>query len=514
MDRKELLEILRKATKKGTTCKAAQKRLCSLLVAEIDREPLVVDDVGRVLAKYRKSDIFEKIRNFTIGEIKTILLSVDGMKFAQLCQGALSSEIISVLAKVMTNEELGTVSRKLYNTVSSGGVTVGSRSHFGSEIQVVADKDSTAVLFSVLECLGYGCGDVVIGITPSQGVLNEVISLQKTLASIVRNLNLPTRWCVFSESIETQQQVRKSVSDTDLFFLRIAGTSKELLQKTGYDIEELLLFAKTTNGFYLKTDPASATQNGDIDTGTLQSRAFGVARFLQQNGVPVYVSQDVIFSEGISCENESSRICLENIFMAKLHGLIFGISFSTPFCFGVSLSRLRQLSEKIINESSPAFTGVVSGSIDLSIPGLTISPRDHAKIRTKRGVKITTAMQQSLISLGVLGRSGLPKATPEITQGLYCVFREIADNSLDKSELEIEAGKKVAMLQQQNLDIGYGCPAKFITPPLMEERVRKISQEYSCPIQIPLKWKKKESFLQRFIRVVKERFHRLFLFEV
>jgi ethanolamine ammonia-lyase large subunit len=513
MNKKELLEILKKATKKGITRKVAQKRLCSLRVAEIDQEPLVVDGVGRVLAKHRKVDVFEKIMDFTIGEIKTILLSADGVKFVQLCQGALSSEVISVLAKVMTNEELGTVSRKLFHTVSGAGVTVGSRSHFGSEVQVFSDKDPTTVPFSVLECLGYGCGDVVIGVTPSsQGGLDEVISLQKNLASIVKNLKLPTHWCVFSESVEIQQRARKNVADTDLFFLRVAGTSKELLQKTGFGIEELLLFAKTTNGFYLKTDPVSAIQIGDIDTGTLQSRAFGVARFLQQSGVLVYVSQDVIFSEGISGENESCRICLENVFMAKLHGLIFGIAFSTPFCSGVSLGRLRQLTEKIINESSPAFVRVVPGSIDLSTPGLTISPRDHAKIRTQKGVKITTAMQRSLTSLGALGRSGLPKATPEITQQLYCAFREVVDNSLEDSEIEVEAKKIITTLQQKNLDIGYGCPAKFITPPLMEERVRKISREYFCPVISP-KWKKKESFFQKFICVVKGIFQRFLLLE-
>ena len=69
---------------------------------------------------------------------------------------------------------------------------MGSRLHFGSRIQPNSPgDDEEEILFSILEGLAYGCGDVIIGLNPASDELDTIVRLEGLLHRVVERLQLP-----------------------------------------------------------------------------------------------------------------------------------------------------------------------------------------------------------------------------------------------------------------------------------------------------------------------------------
>ena len=103
----------------------------------------------------------------------------------------------------MTNDELSSVARALFNPLGRHGVAIGAPQHFGSRIQPNSPgDDEEEILFSILEGLSYGCGDVIIGLNPAADDLDTIVRLEQLLEQVVRRLDLPTRYCVLSDIVK------------------------------------------------------------------------------------------------------------------------------------------------------------------------------------------------------------------------------------------------------------------------------------------------------------------------
>src|ERR1044072_5501697 len=76
-----------------------------------------------------------EISSLTIGELKNILLGRGGAEWVRRYRDGLSSEAIAAVVKLMSNEELSTIARRLFNPLPGEGVSVGARSHFGARLQ-------------------------------------------------------------------------------------------------------------------------------------------------------------------------------------------------------------------------------------------------------------------------------------------------------------------------------------------------------------------------------------------
>ncbi len=127
----------------------------------------------------------------------------------------------------MTNDELSAVALKLFNPLPGEGVAVGSPRHFGSRIQPNSPgDDEEEILFSILEGLAYGCGDVIIGLNPASDDVETIVRLEELLGTVVERLELPTRYCVLSDIVK-QSSARARVR-VDVGFQSLAGTSKAL----------------------------------------------------------------------------------------------------------------------------------------------------------------------------------------------------------------------------------------------------------------------------------------------
>src|SRR5262245_62137554 len=193
----------------------ARRVLLATTIGEIRRAVLIEDQVTSALERSRDRQLDSDLDALTIGRVKGSLLGSGAAAWARYHRDALPSEAIAALAKVMTDDELSTVARAVFNPLDGDGVAIGSPRHFGSRIQPNSPgDDEEEILFSILEGLAYGCGDVVIGLNPAADDVETIVRLERLLAQVVDRLALPTRYCVLSDIVkqrEAQRQTRVDV---------------------------------------------------------------------------------------------------------------------------------------------------------------------------------------------------------------------------------------------------------------------------------------------------------------
>ena len=115
--------------------KEAREKLASLRIQEITTGALVEDQVTDTLHRSLDAAHSDELARLTVAELKRILLGAGAAAWVRRYSNGLASEVIAAVAKVMTNEELGAVSRALFNSLPGDGIAIGSRNHFGSRIQ-------------------------------------------------------------------------------------------------------------------------------------------------------------------------------------------------------------------------------------------------------------------------------------------------------------------------------------------------------------------------------------------
>ena len=214
---------------------------------EIRNAALVEDGLTEALNRSLDRRLCGGIDPLTIAQLRQQLLADDGPEWARQHRDGLASQVIAGVVKVMTNEELSRVARRLFNPQPGDAVTIGSARHFGSRIQPNSPgDDEQEILCSVLEGLAYGCGDVIIGLNPASDDVDTILRLEELLGSIVNRLALPTRYCVLSDIVK-QQRARERVH-VDVGFQSLAGTSKALAGMVGLDVDGLLDIARSFVG--------------------------------------------------------------------------------------------------------------------------------------------------------------------------------------------------------------------------------------------------------------------------
>src|SRR5689334_14327861 len=389
----------------------ARAALAAVSLGHIAKVDFVEDHVTESLHRSLDPQLAGKVAHLTVAEVKRILLSSQGASWIENHRDGVSSEAAAAVVKIMTNEELGTLSRKLFNPLPGNGVAIGSPEHFGSRIQPNSPgDDETEILLSILEGLAYGCGDVILGLNPASDDVDTIIRLEQLLQSVVERLELPTRFCVLSDIVK--QTTARAQTRVDVGFQSLAGTSKAILGMVGLDVDGLLALAPGFDGLYFETGQGSAVTNqaaAGVDMVTLEARASGVARLIRQRtGSWMIVNDEAGFigPEVFRPSEQVLRACLEDSVMAKLHGISMGLDVCATFHKGIGPAELRNLTEQIVVQAAPAYLMAVAGNADPMLGYMTTSFRQHPRLRRETGRQITSAMQQRLIELSVMTESG------------------------------------------------------------------------------------------------------------
>jgi ethanolamine ammonia-lyase large subunit len=443
----------------------ARNRLASLKLAEIAKTELVDDDVTETLNGSLNRQLADKLSILTVAEIKTALLSGKAARWAQRYRDGLSSEAIAAVVKVMTDDELSQTARSLFNPLPGRGIAIGSRDHFGSRIQPNSPgDDEEEILFSILEGLSYGCGDLILGLNPASDDVETIIRLENLLQGVVDRLQLPTRYCVLSDIIK--QTTARGRARVDVGFQSLAGTSAALGGMVGLGVDGIADLAGGFDGLYFETGQGSEVTNGaseGVDMVTLESRTYGVARAIGNsvrgpdrppkwmivNDVAGFIGPEVFRTAG-----QLLRACLEDTVMAKLHGITMGLDVCSTFHMGIDPKTLCRLTEEIVTKAAPAYLMAVAGNADPMLGYMTTSFRDHPRLRRQVGKRITSAMQRRLVALDVMDDNAGLTRRKDGAASLYAAYAKSGGDTRSFESLRDEASRKYVELRERGFDLG------------------------------------------------------------
>ena len=328
----------------------ARRALLATSLRAIRTTPLVDDGVTDALARSLDGPIASEIDRLTIADVRKHLLGAGATSWIARHRRGLTSEAIAACAKVLTDDELAFVGRRMFNALPGSDVAVGSPRHFGSRIQPNSPgDDEEEILFSILEGLTYGCGDVILGLNPASDDVDTIIRLEQLLEQTVRRLELPTRFCVLSDIVKQERALQRT--RVDVGFQSLAGTSRSLAGMVGLDVDPLVALAQRFDGLYFETGQGAEVTNDaaeGIDMVTLEARTYGVARHVAERTGKWMIVNDVagfIGPEVFRTPAQLERACLEDAFMAKLHGLTMGLDVCATFHMGVPPAELRALTD-------------------------------------------------------------------------------------------------------------------------------------------------------------------------
>jgi ethanolamine ammonia-lyase large subunit len=446
----------------------ARQTLLGTRCGEIRQAALVEDGITEALNRSIDRRLSAGIDPLTIAQLTGRLLAVDAPEWIRHHRDGLASEVIASAAKVMTDEELSSVARMLFNPLPGDGVAIGSPRHFGSRIQPNSPgDDEQEILFSVLEGLSQGCGDVIIGLNPASDDLDTIVQLEELLGRIVDRLDLPTRYCVLSDIVK-QHRARERVV-VDVGFQSLAGTSKALSGMVGLDVDGLLDVARDFDALYFETGQGSAVTNGaaeGVDMVTLEARAYGVARHIKRETGAWMIVNDVagfIGPEVFARVEQLERACLEDAVMAKLHGLTMGLDVCATFHMGIAPPALRDLTSRVVARAAPAYLMAVAGNADPMLGYLTTSFRDHPRLRRQTGRTITSGMDRRLRALGSTSPSHL-----------YAAYAKAGGDERTFAALIEEGGRTLETLRRRGFDLGCASTPDGAMPPEAEARLEAI----------------------------------------
>jgi ethanolamine ammonia-lyase large subunit len=351
----------------------------------------------------------------------------------------------------MTDEELASVSRRLSNPLPNG---IGAPHHFGSRIQPNSPgDDEEEILFSILDGLGHGCGDVVIGLNPAADEIDTIVRLEELLERVVRRLGLPTRFCVLSDIVK--QRHAQARARVDVGFQSLAGTSRALVGMVGLDVAGLLDVALAFDALYFETGQGSAVTNGTaegIDMVTLEARAYGVARHIQRQTGRWMIVNDVagfIGPEVFRRPEQLERACLEDLVMARLHGITMGLDVCATFHMGISPSDLRDVTAGVVRSAAPSYLMAVAGNADPMLGYLTTSFSEHPELRRANQVAMTPAMARRLSEIS----PGADSDPLSRVASLYARYAKASGDTRTAATLDAEARRTVGGLRERGFDI-------------------------------------------------------------
>jgi ethanolamine ammonia-lyase large subunit len=426
----------------------AREQLLGMRAADIRRTVLVEDGVTDALDRAIDPQITADADRLTIAQIREQLLASDGPAWVRHHRRGLSSEVIAAVAKVMTDEDLSRVARALFNPLAGDGIAIGSPRHFGSRIQPNSPgDDEQEILFSVLEGLAHGCGDVIIGLNPASDDLDTIVQLEDLLGRIVGRLRLPTRFCVLSDIVK-QHRARERVP-VDVAFQSLAGTSNALVGMVGLDVDGLLDLARGFDALYFETGQGSAVTNGTaegVDMVTLEARAYGIARYIQQQTDAWMIVNDVagfIGPEVFARAEQLERACLEDAVMAKLHGLTMGLDVCSTFHMGIAPRTLHDVTSRVVERAAPAYLMAVAGNADPMLGYLTTSYREHPRLRQQTGKSMTSTMEQRLAEIGARSPAQL-----------YAAYAAAGGDTRSAAALVEEGDRVREQLRDRGFDLG------------------------------------------------------------
>ena len=324
------------AASSGTERIAAKEVLSNLLVSDLRENPVVPyeqDDVTRIIQDAVSEPIYNKIRNWTVGELREYILShtTTERDIRHLSRG-LTSEVIAGVCKLMSNLDLIYAASKVRVTAHCN-TTIGVRGTLSTRLQPNHTTDNVdGITASLFEGLSYGCGDALLGLNPVNDTISSLSEVLKRFDEVKNEFEIPTQICVLGH-ITTQIEAVKRGAPCDMIFQSIAGSQKGneafgFTTETVREARQLMLQQGTATGpnvMYFETGQGSELSSDahyGADQVTMEARCYGFAKEFSPFRVNTVVG--FIGPEYLYDSRQVIRAGLEDHFMGKLTGIPMG----------------------------------------------------------------------------------------------------------------------------------------------------------------------------------------------
>ncbi|WP_425488583.1 ethanolamine ammonia-lyase [Mycoplana azooxidifex] len=460
----------------------ARALLAKTKIRDLYEHPLFDDDLQRLIWQTTDQGQYEQLKDWTMGQLREFLLTEPEERIKAI-MGGLTSDTIGFVPKLMSNEELVSLSQKIFNAMP--GTKMGSKGYMGARIQPNSPTDHPDdIAWQVFDAFSYATGDIVIGTNPVDSTVQSVAAVERALKDIVDTFELQDviPWCVLAH-IDVQAEVNETFPGTvSTMFQSLAGTDScnKIFDITN---EKILKYARTKKGerygLYFETGQGSEFTNGaanGVDMMVLEARKYGFSRAVgieltkvQPEGAWLHVNDVAGFigPEVFKSREQLVRCCLEDMVMGKLHGLTIGLDICTTLHMTVSLDDLDWCQDQIL-PANPAYLIALPTKNDPMLSYLTTSFQDHVRLRDKFGFKVNDAMWNFYKHIGIVTEDGSYTSHYGDPLWVYYQYRLAKGDGRSKEAIEAEGRQKMQEVGERGVDlaIGHGANIWDLNAPL------------------------------------------------
>ena len=483
----------------------ARRLLANTRIADILKRPLFEDKLYSCLVENLSPDLIKKTGSMTIGELKVFLLVSDESEIQPILNG-LCSDAIGCVVKIMSNDELISVGRKIFNPLA--GTRIGARGYMGARIQPNSPTDHPDdVIWQIFSGWSYATGDVVLGVNPVSSAPESVAVLETALSDLRRTFKVED---IIPHSvlahIDIQADVeKKQPNTTGVWFQSLAGSDKA---NATFDLtlDKMLTYAVQRTGqygFYFETGQGADFTNGSgqgTDMVIHESRKYGFARLLKMkiaenqqkaghSPAPWVHLNDVagfIGPEVFRTREQLVRCCLEDIVMGKLHGLTIGLDICSTLHMDVTLDDLDWCQDQIM-PACPAYVMALPTKNDPMLGYLTTAYQDHVRLREKFGFKVNDPMWKFFQRLGVINATGKPTSHFGEPLWIWYKYRRAKGDKRARIDILREGKQKMKEVRGRGVYLAQGYDRKiWKMAPGLDHEIRALYADAKKSIWVEL----------------------------
>lgn len=470
---------------------AARRLLGATRISNLLIHPVFEDEVSVYIDRAVDPAVRERIAKWTVGELATFLIEQDSAAIAAIMPG-LPSDVIAYVVKLLSNDQLVAVSRKIFNPLP--GSQTGAQGYLSARIQPNSPTDHVDdIIWQVFDGWSYAVGDLLLGTNPVSSEVESVARIEEALARVIATFRLEDALphCVLAH-IDVQADVeRRWPGSTALWFQSLAGV--ETANRTfDISVEKMSRHARARTGrygLYFETGQGADATNGHgegFDMVIHEARKYGFARALRQEVAearraaagdqqPWVHLNDVagfIGPEVFQTREQLVRCCLEDTVMGKLHGLPIGLDICSTLHMSIDLDDLDWCIDQIM-PANPAYLMALPTKNDPMLSYLTTGYQDHVRIRAKFGYRVNDRMWRFFQELGVLDEQGKPGRHFGQPTWVYLQYRRRTGDARSDSEILAEGRSQVEEVRRRGVFIAEGHGEQiWDLEPALDERLR------------------------------------------
>lgn len=483
------------------TRKNARALLGNTVIGDLRAHPLHEDAVLDLIESAVDADAFAQVEDWTLGKLRDFLLEQDEDAIKGVMIG-LPSEVIGMVVKLLTNDELVAVGQKVFNPLP--GSTIGARGYMGARIQPNSPTDDTDdIVWQVFSGWAYAVGDVVLGTNPVSSEVETVAAVELALQDVLVAFGMQDTMphCVLAH-IDVQAAVENKYAGSTALWFQSLGSTDEANATFDVSVDKMLAHAAARTGkygLYFETGQGADATNGHgdgFDMVVHEARKYGFARALRREVAKAQAAagnpeapwvhlNDVagfIGPEVFRTREQLVRCCLEDTVMGKLHGLPIGLDICSTLHMEVDLDDLDWCIDQIM-PVNPAYLMGLPTKNDPMLSYLTTAYQDHVRVREKFGYKVDDAMWAFFQTLGVIDADGQPTEHFGDPLWVYLQYRRAkADDRTDEVILA-EGEAKIAECEARGVFIarGHG-PNPWDMDPELDAKVRALYDDAKMSI--------------------------------